>query len=191
MSGYADDIIVDCGVPDRAAAFLAKPFTPDFLLHKVREALSGGFADSRILELHGQRMIDGEFAPGGRATVQLKDVEQALELAEQIGLDIPSLVFNKTLWEKMIEMGFADARLLEGLGEENDSRIAGTGDAYIVQADAATLQPETVTAMAEIEFLLDATGQDAAFHPLAGTRHADRCDTIEKADFAAGLTEPC
>jgi 3-hydroxyisobutyrate dehydrogenase-like beta-hydroxyacid dehydrogenase len=43
---------------------------------KVREAISGGFADSRILQLHGQRMVDRDFAPRGRMTVQLKDLRQ-------------------------------------------------------------------------------------------------------------------
>ena len=74
----------------------------------VREALIGGFADSRILELHGQRMIDADFAPGGRATVQNKDIGQGLELAAQVGLELPSLALNKTLWERMIAAGWHD-----------------------------------------------------------------------------------
>ena len=49
---------------------------------KVRQALGGGFADSRILELHGQRMIDGDFRPGGRATIQRKDMAQAGDEAQ-------------------------------------------------------------------------------------------------------------
>ena len=40
----------------------------------VREALRGGFAESRILELHGDRMVRRDFAPGGRSELQLKDV---------------------------------------------------------------------------------------------------------------------
>ena len=57
---------------------------------KVREALQGGFADSRILEVQGQRMIDGAFTPGGKATTQRKDLQQALDLASSIGLDLPA-----------------------------------------------------------------------------------------------------
>ncbi|MDH5188421.1 MAG: NAD(P)-dependent oxidoreductase, partial [Rhodospirillaceae bacterium] len=52
---------------------------------KVREALQGGFADSRILEVHGQRMIDGTFKPGGKCTTQRKDMDQALKLAAGLG----------------------------------------------------------------------------------------------------------
>ncbi|MCZ6605479.1 MAG: NAD(P)-dependent oxidoreductase [Alphaproteobacteria bacterium] len=73
----------------------------------VRQALTGGFADSRILDLHGGRMIVQEFDRGAHATVQLKDVEQALELADQVGFEMPSLALNKSLWEKMIAMGYA------------------------------------------------------------------------------------
>jgi len=77
---------------------------------RVREALNveGGFAQSRILDLHGQRMIDGDFAPGGRVSVQHKDVHQGLELAEQVGIRLPSLERNVELWDKMIEKGWAD-----------------------------------------------------------------------------------
>jgi 3-hydroxyisobutyrate dehydrogenase-like beta-hydroxyacid dehydrogenase len=77
---------------------------------RVREALNveGGFAQSRILDLHGQRMIDGEFAPGGRISVQRKDVRQGLELAEEVGVRLPSLERNAELWDAMIERGWAD-----------------------------------------------------------------------------------
>ena len=76
---------------------------------KVREALNveGGFAQSRILDLHGLRMIEGKFEPGGRISVQHKDVRQGLELAKQVGLRLPSLERNLELWEKMIEKGWA------------------------------------------------------------------------------------
>ena len=75
---------------------------------KVREALNveGGFAQSRIMEIHGQRMIDGAFEPGGRVTVQHKDVHQGLELAEQVGVRLPSLERNVELWDAMIEKGW-------------------------------------------------------------------------------------
>ncbi|HET6789102.1 MAG TPA: NAD(P)-dependent oxidoreductase, partial [Aquabacterium sp.] len=45
---------------------------------KVREALRGGFAESRILEVHGQRMVDGDFAKRGSLAIQLKDLRNAL-----------------------------------------------------------------------------------------------------------------
>ena len=75
---------------------------------KVRDALSGGFADSRILQLHGKRMVDGRFAPGGRVSVQRKDVAQALELADELGLRLPGLERNLELWDRMIAKGWQD-----------------------------------------------------------------------------------
>ncbi|NQV47101.1 MAG: NAD(P)-dependent oxidoreductase [Rhodospirillaceae bacterium] len=75
---------------------------------KVREALEGGFAWSRIMEVHGQRMIDGTFAPGGKATTQRKDMAQALELAAELGIEMPATVLNKGLYEKLIDMGGGD-----------------------------------------------------------------------------------
>ena len=72
---------------------------------KVREALMHGFAASRILEVHGQRMIDGTFEPGGRVTTQYKDLKQALELAACNGLDLPSTRLNMSLFETLIEQG--------------------------------------------------------------------------------------
>ncbi len=75
---------------------------------RVRKALAGGFAASRILELHGERMIDGDFEPGGRSSVQLKDVVQALDLAASIDLELPGLQANRLLWERMVESGLGD-----------------------------------------------------------------------------------
>lgn len=75
---------------------------------KVREALQGGFAGSRILELHGERMIDRTFVPGGRVSVQRKDVVQALELAKEVGVELPGLARNKNLWDVLIEAGHQD-----------------------------------------------------------------------------------
>ncbi|MCP5163221.1 MAG: NAD(P)-dependent oxidoreductase [Hahellaceae bacterium] len=55
----------------------------------VREALMGGFASSRILELHGQRMIERNFMPGARARVQLKDLRMILDEARAENLTLP------------------------------------------------------------------------------------------------------
>ena len=57
----------------------------------VREALQGGFADSRILDLHGERMAKRDFEPGGRSELQLKDVRLMVALAEKVGLESPTL----------------------------------------------------------------------------------------------------
>ena len=56
---------------------------------KVREAITGGFADSRILQVHGQRMVTRNFTPGAHMTVQLKDMRNALATANGVGLEVP------------------------------------------------------------------------------------------------------
>jgi 3-hydroxyisobutyrate dehydrogenase-like beta-hydroxyacid dehydrogenase len=53
---------------------------------KVREALRGGFAESRILELHGQRMVERDFVTKGRSVTHLKDLDNTLDAADRLGL---------------------------------------------------------------------------------------------------------
>lgn len=55
----------------------------------IRDALKGGFADSVILQQHGERMTTGNFVPGGVSKFQLKDIDNALEEARQHGLSLP------------------------------------------------------------------------------------------------------
>lgn len=68
----------------------------------VREALLGGFAESRILALHGERMVKRDFKAGGRAEWQLKDVRLICALAETVGLDSPTLKNCRAQWERMV-----------------------------------------------------------------------------------------
>lgn len=56
---------------------------------KVREAIGGGFAESRILQLHGERMVQRDFAQRAAMTVQLKDMRNALDTAQAMGFDAP------------------------------------------------------------------------------------------------------
>jgi 2-hydroxy-3-oxopropionate reductase len=56
---------------------------------KVRQALLGGFASSRVLEVHGQRMIERNFEPGARVELHQKDLENALSGARAMGLSLP------------------------------------------------------------------------------------------------------
>ncbi|WP_426125897.1 NAD(P)-dependent oxidoreductase [Pararhizobium sp. PWRC1-1] len=56
---------------------------------KFREAIRGGFAESRILELHGARMVTRDFAPGGPSKLQLKDLEAVKAMADLFSLDLP------------------------------------------------------------------------------------------------------
>ena len=76
---------------------------------RVREALLGGFAESRILQLHGDRMVRRDFAPGGRSALQLKDVRLICELAGDVGLHSRTLENCRTQWEEFVhERGGAD-----------------------------------------------------------------------------------
>ncbi len=75
---------------------------------KVREAISGGFADSRILQLHGQRMVERDFAPRGRLGIQLKDLRNTLATAQEIGFEAPITALFEQLYADAAEHGLAD-----------------------------------------------------------------------------------
>jgi len=75
---------------------------------RVREALMGGFAASRILEVHGQRMIDGDFMPGAKVSTQYKDLVQALELGGRYEQELPATELNLSLYQSLIENGQGD-----------------------------------------------------------------------------------
>jgi len=76
---------------------------------RVRQALLGGFAESRILDLHGDRMVRRDFKPGGRAELQLKDVRLICELAESVGLQSATLENCRRQWEHFVnELGRGD-----------------------------------------------------------------------------------
>lgn len=64
---------------------------------RVREALMGGFAGSKVLEVHGQRMIERTFAPGFRIDLHHKDLTLALSSANQLGLALPQTAFCQQL----------------------------------------------------------------------------------------------
>lgn len=75
---------------------------------KVKEAITGGFADSRILQVHGQRMVERDFAPRGRMTVQLKDLRNALVTAQEVGFEAPITALFEQLYALGIEHGLSD-----------------------------------------------------------------------------------
>jgi 2-hydroxy-3-oxopropionate reductase len=75
---------------------------------KVREAIGGGFAQSRILELHGQRMIERDFVARGSMTVQRKDMRNALATAAELGFEAPITTLFERLYDEAIEHGLAD-----------------------------------------------------------------------------------
>ena len=76
---------------------------------KVREALLGGFAQSRILEVHGERMIKRTFDPGFRIRHQQKDLNNALSAARQLGLSLPGSAMVQELYNSVsAQKGGAD-----------------------------------------------------------------------------------
>lgn len=77
-------------------------------LAAARTALLGGFASSRILDLHGERMISGNFTPGGTALNQLKDVDEAARVAREAALPLPMLEVSQQLWSRMVAAGLGD-----------------------------------------------------------------------------------
>ena len=75
---------------------------------KVKEAITGGFADSRILQVHGQRMVERDFAPRARMSIQLKDMRNALATAQEIGFAAPVTALFEKLYADGIEHGLSD-----------------------------------------------------------------------------------
>ncbi len=107
VTKLANQIIVANTIASVSEAFiLCEALGVD--LTAARQALLNGFAGSKILDMHGLRMIEANYAPGGKATSQLKDLVEACRVAEDQQLDLPMLTTNKKLWEKMIEAGMGD-----------------------------------------------------------------------------------
>jgi 2-hydroxy-3-oxopropionate reductase len=69
---------------------------------KVRQALLGGFAQSRILDVHGERMITRSFKPGFRIQLHRKDLNLALQAARQLGLSLPSTAMAQELFNAVV-----------------------------------------------------------------------------------------
>jgi 2-hydroxy-3-oxopropionate reductase len=75
---------------------------------KVRQALMGGFAASRILEVHGERMIKRTFAPGFRIKLHQKDLGLALQGARELGVALPQTANAAQLMQACAANGMAD-----------------------------------------------------------------------------------
>ena len=75
---------------------------------KVRQALMGGFAASRILEVHGERMIKRTFAPGFRIKLHQKDLGLALAGARELGVSLPQTASAAQLMQTCAANGMAD-----------------------------------------------------------------------------------
>ncbi len=75
---------------------------------QVREAIRGGFAESRVLEVHGQRMVERDFAKRAAMSVQLKDLRNALETAESLDFQAPITRLFAGLYADAVEHGIAE-----------------------------------------------------------------------------------
>ncbi|MEJ7685977.1 MAG: 2-hydroxy-3-oxopropionate reductase [Variovorax sp.] len=76
---------------------------------KVRQALMGGFASSRILEVHGERMIKRTFAPGFRIALHQKDLNLALSSARSLGVALPQTAGVAQLMNSCAALGHGQA----------------------------------------------------------------------------------
>jgi 2-hydroxy-3-oxopropionate reductase len=81
---------------------------------KVREALLGGFAYSKILENHGQRMLDRNFKPGFKSWMHEKDLNIVMQTAHELGLCLPGSAATAQMFNAMVG---------SGLGEEDSIAI--------------------------------------------------------------------
>ncbi|MGH7041996.1 MAG: 2-hydroxy-3-oxopropionate reductase [Steroidobacteraceae bacterium] len=75
---------------------------------KVRAAISGGFAASRVLELHGERMLKGNFNPGFRIRLHQKDLNLALSAARDLDLSLPNTATTQQMMSSCAAHGGAD-----------------------------------------------------------------------------------
>ena len=83
---------------------------------KVREALLGGFANSKVLEVHGQRLLEGNYVPGFKARLHQKDMRIVLETAQALGIGLPGTAQFAQ---------FLNALVGQGMGEMDSSAVFG------------------------------------------------------------------
>jgi 2-hydroxy-3-oxopropionate reductase len=75
---------------------------------KVREALLGGFASSRVLEVHGKRMLENDYKPGFKASLHRKDMHLALDLADALKLELPAAKFAAECIDEVVKQGHSE-----------------------------------------------------------------------------------
>jgi len=76
--------------------------------NKMIKALSGGWADSKILQTHGKRMIDKDFTPKGRTSVHLKDMNNILECANSYNTHLPISNLVKEMYKSLVKNGHGE-----------------------------------------------------------------------------------
>ena len=75
---------------------------------KLIKALSGGWADSKILQTHGKRMIDKDFAPKGKTSTHLKDMNNILECANSYNTHLPISNLVKEMYKTLVDNGYGN-----------------------------------------------------------------------------------
>lgn len=75
---------------------------------KMIKALTGGWADSKILQTHGQRMIKKDFSPKGKTSVHLKDMNNILGCAKDFNLHLPISTLVKGMYNNLVNNGHGD-----------------------------------------------------------------------------------
>jgi 2-hydroxy-3-oxopropionate reductase len=96
---------------------------------KVRQALLGGFAASRVLEVHGERMLTGNYKPGFRTTLYQKDLRLANEVASANGVAVPGTANVTQLVNALVASGGGDLDYA-AIGTVL-FKLAGIGDATV------------------------------------------------------------
>ena len=76
--------------------------------NKMIKALSGGWADSKVLQTHGKRMIDKNFTPKGKTSVQLKDMNNILECANSFNTELPISNLVKDMYKILVKNGYGE-----------------------------------------------------------------------------------
>ncbi len=76
--------------------------------NKMIKALSGGWADSKVLQTHGKRMINKDFTPKGRTSVHLKDMNNILECANKYNTHLPISNLVKEMYKSLVENGYGE-----------------------------------------------------------------------------------
>ncbi|GGO84419.1 2-hydroxy-3-oxopropionate reductase [Marinobacterium nitratireducens] len=72
---------------------------------RVREALMGGFASSKVLDVHGERMVKGTFDPGFRIALHQKDLNLALSGAKELALNLPNTATTQQIFSTCVALG--------------------------------------------------------------------------------------
>eukprot|EP00913_Durusdinium_trenchii_P010541 g9885.t1 len=134
-----------------------------------RNAIRGGFAESRILELHGARMVERKFEPGGSSKNQLKDLNAVMALAEELALKLPLTSAVRREYSDFVSAGSSRGlgrAIATGLGEAGASLIINGMDADRSERTASELRAVGLAATALAFDVADEASVTKAFAQL-------------------------